>query len=76
MFIHDVIYLKDDSKSVSVIDYLRDFSFMILNKLMILIILIIFLCVSSAISRSHLKVKNCHVNDRYLALELAFKEMN
>ncbi len=76
MFTHDVIYLRDDSKNVSVINYLRGFLFMILNILMILIILIIFLCVSSAISRSHLKMKSYHINGRCLALELAFKEIN
>jgi len=75
VFTHDVIYLKDDSKNVSVINHLRDFSFMILNKLMVLIVLIISLCVSSAISRSYFKKKNSYINRDYLVLKRVFKEI-
>jgi len=75
VFTHDVIYLRDDSKNVSVINYLRDFSFMILNRLIILIVLIIFLCVSFAISRSHFKEKNFHIDRDYLVLKRVFKEI-
>ncbi len=70
MFIHVIICMKDRLKSVSVTNYLQDFSFMFLNKLMILNVWIIFLCVLSAISQSHLIFQNYHINFDYLDLEV------
>ncbi len=70
MFIHVIICMKDRLKSVSVTNYLQDFSFMFLNKLMILNVWIIFLCVLSVISQSHLIFQNYHINFDYLDLEV------
>ncbi len=52
MFTHVIIFMKDHSKSVSVTNHLQDFSFMFLNKLMILNVWIIFLYISSVINWS------------------------
>ncbi len=71
MFIHVVIYMSDHSKNVSVTNHLQDFSFMFLNRWMILNVWIIFLCISSAISRSHFIFQNCHINCDCFDLEVA-----
>ncbi len=60
MFIHVIICMKDCSKNVSVTNYLQDFSFMFLNKLMILNVWIISLCISSVISQSHFIFQSYH----------------
>ncbi len=72
VFTHVIICMKDCSKSVSVTNHLWDFSFMFLNKLMILNVWIIFLCISSAISQSHFISQSCHIDCDYFDLEVAF----
>ena len=72
MFTHVIIWKKDYLNSVFVTNHLQDFLFMILNKLMILNIWIIFLCISFMINQSHLISQNFHINCDCLVLELAF----
>jgi len=72
MFIHIIIWKKDHLKSVFVTNHLQDFLFMILNKLMILNVWIIFLCISFMINQSHLISQNFHIDCNYLDLKLAF----
>ncbi len=72
MFTHVVIWKKDRLKSVSVTNHLQDFLFMILNRLMILNIWIIFLCISFMINQFHLIFQNFHIDCDCFALELAF----
>ncbi len=74
MFIHVIICMKDRLKSVSVTNHLQDFSFMFLNRLMILNVWIIFLCVSSAISWSHFIFQNYHINCDCFDLEVALSD--
>ncbi len=74
MFTHVVIWKKGRLKSVSVTNHLQDFLFMILNRLMILNIWVIFLCISFTINQSHLISQNFHIDCDCLALELAFWE--
>ncbi len=74
MFTHVIIYMKDHSKNVSVTNHLWDFSFMFLNRLMILNVWIIFLCVSSAINQSHFIFQNCHIDCDCFDLEVALSD--
>ncbi len=74
MFIYIIIWKKDHLKSVFVTNHLQDFLFMILNKLMILNVWIIFLCISFMINQSHLISQNFHIDCNYLDLKLAFWE--
>jgi len=74
MFIHVIIWKKDHSKNVFITNHLQDFLFMILNRLMILNIWIIFLCISFMINRFHLIFQNYHINCNCLDLKVAFWE--
>jgi len=74
MFTHVVICMKDHSKSVSVTNHLQDFSFMFLNKLMILNVWIIFLYISSAINWSHFIFQSCYINCDCFDLEVALSD--
>ncbi len=72
MFTHVIICMNDRSKSVSVTNHLQDFSFMFLNKWMILNVWIISLCISFAISQLYFIFQSCHINCDYFDLEVAF----
>ncbi len=71
MFIHVIICMRDHSKNVSVTNHLQDFSFIFLNKLMILNVWIISLCISFMINQSHFIFQNCHINCDYFDLKVA-----
>ncbi len=71
MFTHVIICMRDRSKNVFVTNHLQDFSFMFLNRLMILNVWIIFLCILSAISQSHFISQSCHINCDCFNLEVA-----
>ncbi len=74
MFIHVIICIKDCSNDVSVTNHLQKFSFMFLNRLMILNVWIIFLCISFAISQSHFIFQSCHINCDCFDLEVALSD--
>ncbi len=74
MFIYVIICMNDRSKNVSVTNHLWDFSFMFLNRWMILNVWIIFLCISSAISRSHFISQSCYIDCDYFDLEVALSD--
>jgi len=74
MFIHVIICMRDRSKNVSVTNHLRDFSFMFLNRLMILNVWIIFLCVSFAISQSHFISQSCYIDCDCFDLEVTLSD--
>jgi len=74
VFIYVVICRSDHLKNVSVTNHLQDFSFMFLNKWMILNVWIISLCISSAISWSHFIFQNCHINCDCFDLKVALSD--
>jgi len=71
MFTHVIICMSDRSKNVFVINHLQDFSFMFLNRWIILNVWIIFLCISFAISQSHFIFQSCHIDYDYFNLKVA-----